>query len=125
MMKIYNMEKQLKTDYKSFDITSGITIEEFNDKYNKIISQLKDKYGHISNIKIHADSGTYNDGEDYFEEISINYNRYETDDEFEKRKNWIEYRNKVQEENELEKLKEYIKKYPDIANEYVNELIKK
>ena len=125
MMKIYNMEKQLKTDYKSFDITSGITIEEFNDKYNKIISQLKDKYGHISNIKIHADSGTYNDGEDYFEEISINYSRYETDDEFEKRKNWIEYRNKVQEENELEKLKEYIKKYPDIANEYVNELIKK
>ena len=124
-MKIYNMEKQLKTDYTSFDITSGITIEEFNNKYNKLISQLKDKYGHISNIKIHADSGTYNDGEDYFEEISINYSRYETDDEFEKRMNWIEYRNKEQTENELEKLKEYIKKYPDIANEYVNELIKK
>lgn len=125
MMKIYNMEKQLKTDYTSFDITSGITIEEFNNKYNKLISQLKDKYGHISNIKIHADSGTYNDGEDYFEEISINYSRYETDDEFEKRKNWIEYKNKEQQENELKNLKEYIKKYPDIANEYVNELIKK
>lgn len=125
MMKIYNMEKQLKTDYTSFDITSGITIEEFNNKYNKLISQLKDKYGHISNIKIHADSGTYNDGEDYFEEISINYNRYETDDEFEKRKNWIEYKNKEQKENELKTLKEYIKKYPDIANRYVNELIKK
>jgi ATP-dependent Clp endopeptidase proteolytic subunit ClpP len=49
------MEKQLKTDYTSFDITSGITIDEFNNKYNKLISQLKDKYGHISNIKIHAD----------------------------------------------------------------------
>lgn len=125
MMKIYNMEKQLKTDYKSFDVTKGITIEEFNDKYNKIISQLKDKYGHISNIKIHAESGTYNDDEDYFGQININYSRYETDDEFEKRKNWIEYRNKEQEENELEKLKEYIKKYPDIANRYVNELIEK
>lgn len=119
------MEKQLKTDYMSFDITTGITIEEFNDEYNKIISQLKDKYGYISNIKIHADSGTYNDGEEYFEEISINYNRYETDDEFEKRNYWIEYKNKEQKENELKKLKEYIKKYPDIANEYMNELIKK
>jgi hypothetical protein len=119
------MEKQLKTDYTSFDITSGITIDEFNNKYNKLISQLKDKYGHIFNIKIHADSGTYNDGEDYFEEISINYSRYETDDEFENRKNWIEYKNKEQQENELKNLKEYIKKYPDIANEYVNELIKK
>lgn len=39
--------------------------------------------------------------------------------------NWIEYRNKEQTENELEKLKEYIKKYPDIANRYVNELIEK
>jgi uncharacterized protein YifE (UPF0438 family) len=118
------MEKQLKSDCMSFNITTGITIEEFNDEYNKIISQLKDKYGYISNIEIHADCGTYNDDENY-EEIIINYIRYETDDEFENRKNWIEYKNKVQKENDLKKLKEYIKKYPDIANEYVNELIKK
>jgi hypothetical protein len=121
------MEKQLKTEYRSFDVTKGITIDEFNNKYNKIISQLEDKYGHISNIKIHADNGTHNlyGGEDYFEEININYSRYETDDEFEKRKNWIEYKDKLQKENELEKLKEYIKKYPDIANEYMNELIER
>lgn len=125
MMEEYNMKKQLKIDYRSFDVTKGITIEEFNDKYNKIISQLEDKYGKISNIKIYAESGTYNDDEDYFGQININYSRYETDDEFEKRKNWIEYRNKEQTENDLKKLKEYIKKYPDIAKEYMNELIEK
>lgn len=119
------MEKKLRSDFMSFDITSGITIEEFNDKYNKIISQLKDKYGYITNVKIHPDCGTYNDGEDYYEEIDIKYSRYETDDEFEERKYWIEYRNKEQRGNEVKKLKEYIKKYPDIANEYMNELIEK
>ena len=31
------MEKQLKIDSKSFDVTSGVTIEEFNDKYNQIV----------------------------------------------------------------------------------------
>lgn len=119
------MEKQLKTDCRSFDVTKGITIEEFNDKYNQIISQLKDKYGYITDVIIHPESGTYNDGEDYYEEININYKRYETDEEFERRKNWIECRKKDQNERELKLLKEYIEKYPEIANKYMNELIKK
>jgi electron transfer flavoprotein beta subunit len=45
------MEKQLKIDSRSFDVTSGITIEGFNNKYNQIIAQLKDKYGaHVTVI---------------------------------------------------------------------------
>lgn len=119
------MEKTLKQDCRSFDITKGMTIEEFNDKYNKILKQIKDKHGYIANVKIHAECGEYNDGEDYYEEINIKYSRYETDEEFEKRKNWIEYRNKEQKKNDLKKLKEYIEKYPEIANRYMNELIKK
>lgn len=121
------MEKTLKLDCRSFDVdvSKGITIEDFNEKYNQIISQLKDKYGYITNIKIHPECGTYNDDEDYYEEINIKYSRYETDEEFEKRKNWIEYRNKEQKENDLKKLKEYIEKYPESANRYMNELIKK
>ena len=35
------MEKLLKQDQTSFDVTRGITIEEFNDKYNKIPSWKK------------------------------------------------------------------------------------
>jgi hypothetical protein len=113
------MEKTLKTDCVSFDITNGITIEEFNDEYKKILKEVKDKYGYITNVKIHAECGTYNDGNDYFEEININYSRYETDEEFERRRNWIEYRNKEQKENDLKRLKEYIKKYPEFAARYM------
>ena len=119
------MEKQLKQDCRSFDITKGMTIEEFNDKYNKILKQIKDKYGYITDVKIHAECGEYNDGEDYYEEININYKRFETDEEFEHRKNWAECRKKDQNERELNLLKEYIEKYPDIATKYMNELIKK
>lgn len=119
------MEKQLKQDCRSFDITKGMTIEEFNDKYNKILKQIKDKHGYITDVKIHAECGEYNDGEEHYEEIDINYKRYETDEEFERRKNWIECRKKDQNERELKLLKEYIEKYPDIANRYMNESIKK
>lgn len=118
------MEKQLKTDCRSFDVTKGITIEEFNDEYKKILKEIKDKYGYISNIKIHAECGRYNDGEDYFEEININYSRYETDEEFEKRKNWIEYRKSEQERIEIEKMKEYIKSHKNEALEFMNNLNK-
>ena len=115
------MEKILKTDCRSFDVTKGITIEDFNEKYNQIISNLKDKYGYITDIKIHAECGTYNDGEDYYEEININYKRYETDEEFEKRKNLIEYRKKEQKETELTLMKQYIKSNPTDAIKYIKE----
>lgn len=119
------MEKILKDDRVQFEVTSGITIEEFNEKYNQLVWFLKDKYGYITDVKISCHSYEYNDGEDHEDVIDINYKRYETDEEFERRSNWIEYRNKEQEENNLKKLKEYIEKYPEIATKYMNELIKK
>ena len=119
------MEKLLKQDQISFDITEGITIEEFNDKYNERLKYLKDKYGYITDIKIHSDSGEYNDGEDHYEEIDIYYKRYETDEEFESRKYWIEYRKIEQERIEIEKMKEYISSHKDEAIKYFNSLAKK
>lgn len=116
------MEKQLKQDCRSFDITKGMTIEEFNDKYNKILKQIKDKHGYITDVKIHAECGEYNDGENYYEEININYNRFETDEEFERRKNWIEYRKSEQRRFEIEKMKEYINSHTDEAIKYIKEL---
>lgn len=117
------MEKQLKHDCRSFNVdeSKGITIEDFNEKYNQIISQLKDKHGYITDIKIHPECGTYNDGENYYEEINIKYKRYETDEEFEKRKNWIECRKKEQNERELELMKEYISSHPADAIKYIKE----
>lgn len=37
------MEKQLKKDRVQFNVTSGVTIEEFNEKYNQLVYYLKDK----------------------------------------------------------------------------------
>lgn len=85
---------------------------------------MKDKYDYITNIKIHPECGTYNDGEDYYEQINIKYSRYETDEEFEKRKSWAEYRKSEQERIEIEKMKTYIHSYTDEALEYLNNLIK-
>ena len=118
------MEKILKDDSAQIVVTKGITIEEFNDKYYRLIKELKDKHGYITDIKIHANSYEYNDGEDYVEEMNICYKRYENDEEFERRKNWHESMAIRQKENDLKKLKECIEKYPEIATKYMNELIK-
>ena len=119
------MEKILKDDSAQIVVTKGITLEEFNDKYYRLLKELKDKHGYITDVTIQANSYEYNDGEDYVEEINICYKRYETDEEFERRKNWHESMAIRQKENDLKKLKEYIEKYTDIATKYMNELIKK
>lgn len=116
------MEKQLKEDRVQFNVTYGITIEEFNEKYNQIVYYLKDKYGYITDVKISCHSYEYNDGEDYEEVIDIIYKRYETDEEFENRKNWIEYRKSEQERINNEKMKEYINSHTDEAIKYIKEL---
>jgi hypothetical protein len=119
------MHPILKDDNVSFEVTEGITIEEFNDKYYRLLKELKDKHGYITDITIHANSYEYNDGENYVEEINICYKRYESDEEFERRKNWHESMAIRQKENDLKKLKEYIEKYPEIATKYMEELNKK
>ena len=119
---INNMEKQLKSDFRLFDVTSGITIEEFNDKYNKLLKEIKDKYGYITDVKIHAECSTYNDNEDYYEEIYIRYKRYETDEEFERRKNWIEDCKIAEKRLEIEKMKGFINSHTDEAIKYIKEL---
>lgn len=118
------MEKLLKQDRRSFDVSSGVTIEEFNEKYNQTVSQLKEKYGYITDIKIHCDSGEYNDGEDHYEDIEIYFKRYETDEEFKQRKYWEEYRKSEQEKKEIMLMKEYIQSHKTEALEFMNNLNK-
>ena len=116
------MEKILKKDCRSFDITNGITIEEFNEKCNKIISKLKDKYGYITDVKIHTDCGRYNDGEDYFADVNIIFKRYETDEELMLRTNLAKMRKTEQEERELKLLRYYMETHKDEAIKYMKEL---
>ena len=116
------MERKLKEDSVQFSVTGGITIEEFNEKYNQLVYYLKDKYGYITDVTISSHSYEYNDGENYEEVIDINYKRYETDEEFERRVDWIKCRKKDQEERELKLLKEYMESHKDEAVKYMKEL---
>lgn len=118
------MEKLLKQDNISFDVSEGITIEEFNDKYNKLLKDVKDKYGYITDIKIHCDSGEYNDGENHYEDIEIYFKRYETDEEFKRRKDLNELLDNKRKEKEITLMKEYIQSYKTEALEFMNNLNK-
>ena len=119
------MEKQLKEDRIQFNVTSGVTIEEFNENYNQLVYYLKDKYGYITDVKISCHSYEYNDGADYEEVIDIIYKRYETDEELIRRTNWTQMRKEEQEERELKLLKQYIELHTDEAIKYINSLTKK
>lgn len=85
------MKKHLKQDHVQFTVTSGVTIEEFNEKYNQLVYYLKDKYGDITDVTISCHTYEYNDGANYEEVIDINYKRYETDEEFKNRIKRTEY----------------------------------
>ena len=116
------MDKVLKEDSVQFEVTSGVTIEEFNEKYNQLVWFLRDKYGYITDVKISCHTYEYNDGEDYEEVIDITYKRYETDEEFKHRTNWSKIRKSEQEKRELELLKQYMESHKDEAVKYMKEL---
>ena len=83
---------------------------------------MKDKYGYITDVKLHTDCGRYNDGEDYFADVNIIYKRYETDEELMIRTNLAKMRKLEQEEQELKLLKQYIESHKDEAIKYMKEL---
>ena len=116
------MEKILKEDSAQFEVTSGVTIEEFNEKYKQLIYYLKDKYGYIIDPKISCHTYEYNDGEDYAEVIDIIYKRYETDEEFIRRNNLLKIQKSEQEVRELKLLKQYMESHKDEAVKYMKEL---
>lgn len=116
------MEKILKEDSVQFEVTSGVTIEEFNEKYNRLVWFLKDKYGYITDVKIGCHTYEYNDGENYEEVIDINYKRYETDEEYIRRNNLSKIQKSEQEAREHKLLKQYIESHKDVAVKYMKEL---
>lgn len=112
------MEKIIVRDDISFDITEGIYIEEFIKKYNEVTSKIMCEYELTSKFKIECDCGYYNDDENYYQSIIISFNRLETDDEFEKRKNQQECIRK----NAIKSLKQMIDNNKEEAVKYIKEL---
>lgn len=110
-------EKIITYDHTSIDTTGGITFEELTQKYNQKLEELHKKYDNVHDVIVTGTSYEYNNGESYVEELEIRFNRYETDTEYKRRIEWQEYRKKENEAGEKSKLKELVKKYPELAKE--------
>lgn len=112
------MEKIIIHDDISFDITEGISIEDFIKKYHELTSKVMREYESAYNFKIECESGYYNDNENYYQSIIISFNRLETNDEFEIRKNQQEWRK----ESAIKSLKQMIDRNQEEAVKYIKEL---
>lgn len=114
------MNKLMVDDYEEFDITGGISIEDFLSKYQEITSKVTCEYEQVSDFRIQCvrDDGHYSyDGEGY-QSILVYFKRLETDDEFEMRKN----RQNWSKENAIKSLKQQIDDNQEEAVKYIKEL---
>ena len=118
------MDKKIKQDNATINISGGITFSELTNRYSEKVGELIAKYDNVHDIFVTCESYEYNDGEDYAQEIIIYYKRYETDEEYQKRIDWIDYRKKEQKECDIKKMKELISNYTNIAMDYINEINK-
>lgn len=112
------MEKINVKDHRSIDITNGITLENLINKYEKVIAELQGEYENISDIHIECESGYYNDGEEYYEDIIIVFKRLETDEEYESRIKETEYRKT----RAIESLRKIIDSNKEEAVKYLKEI---
>ena len=114
------MNKRIIEDTVEIDVTGGVTFADLTNKYAKLVEALINKYDNVHDIRVTCDSYEYNDGEDFAEELVIRYKRYETNEEYEKRKTLSELAAKQQVERDIKQLKELIEKYSAIAKELIN-----
>jgi hypothetical protein len=118
------MNKIIKQDSEIIDITGGVSFSELTNRYSEKVAELLAKYDNVHDIYLECESFEYNDGEKYVQEIIIYYKRYETDEEYQNRVNWLDCRKKEQEICDIKKMKELISNYTNIAKDYINEINK-
>lgn len=112
------MNKLMVSDFTEFDITGGISIDDFLSKYQEVTSKVLCEYEQVSDFKLECTSGYYNDGENHYESILVYFKRLETDDEFEYRKN----QSNLMKEYAINSLKKFIDNYKEEAVKYIKEL---
>ena len=107
--------RKINHDHASIETTGGITFEKLIRKYNKKLEEIHTKYENVHDVVVTCVSSEYNDGEDLIEELEIRFKRNETDAERQRRLEWQTFCTKESEEREKVRLKELVKKYPDLA----------
>lgn len=116
------MNKLMVNDYVEFDITGGISIDDFLSKYQEITSKVTLEYEQVSDFKIQCTSGYYNDKENHYQSILVCFRRLETDDEFESRKEQLKYIEEGRKEHEINSMKRLIDNNKEDAIKYIKEL---
>jgi hypothetical protein len=111
-------EKNIISDHAILDITGGVSFDDFVTRYKELTSKIVDDFEVVSDFKIDCESGYYNDTEDYYERIVIYYNRYETNEETELRKDQVRWH----EERRMSYLKRLIDDNKEEAVKYLKEL---
>lgn len=114
------MDKRIIEDIEEIDVTGGVTFADLTNEYTKRVETLITNYDNVHDIRVTCNSYEYNDGEDFAEVLVIRYKRYETNEEYEKRKTLSELAAKQQVERDIKLLKELIEKYSTIAKELIN-----
>lgn len=114
------MNKLIVSDYREFDITGGISIDEFLSKYKQITSKILCEYEQVSDFKIECsrDDGYYSSDGKGYQSILVYFNRLETDAEFEFRKN----QSNLMKEYAINSLKKFIDNNKEEAVKYIKEL---
>lgn len=114
------MDKLMINTYEEFDITGGISIDEFLSKYQEVTSKVICEYEQVSDFKIEcaSDDGHYSYNGEGYQSILVCFKRLETDEEFEIRKNQQQYIK----ENSINSLKKLIDNNKEEAVKYIKEL---
>ena len=114
------MNKLMVNDYVEFDITGGISIDEFLSKYKEITSKILCEYEQVSDFKIECsrDDGYYSSDGKGYQSILVYFTRLETDEEFESRKN----QSNLMKEYVINSLKKFIDNYKEETVKYIKEL---
>jgi cellulose biosynthesis protein BcsQ len=107
----------ITSDYASIETTGGITFEKLTQKYNQKLEELHTKYENVHDVVVTCVCGEYNEGENHYEELEIRFKRNETEAECKRRINWQEFLTKENEKRDKARLKELVKKYPDLIKE--------
>lgn len=111
------LEKKIIPDKVCIDTTGGITFETLTLRYNKEVEKLQKIYENVHDIVVYGEEHEYNEGENFDQLLCVKFKRLETDDEYKRRVDWLEYRKAENTEREKAKLMELIKKYPALAKE--------
>lgn len=111
------MEKRIVESLARINVTGGITFDMLTHKYNEKVKELHKKYDNVHDITVTCSEYEYNVGENYTQELLISFKRNETDEETIRRIELQESFEKHRKEAEKDRLKELVKKYPDLAKE--------